>query len=130
MVLGNYQDLFMLSSCCIIQCFYVVSAFGFLMTSVVAGNVFLRFPSLVFLWIPSSQETFVYGFCPWLFMVFVVAGKFKFECIEREPVLRTFIYGFRPCLFYGFRRRRKRFLIVSSLVFLGFPCCHSSACDN
>ena len=40
-----------------------------------SSNVLCWFPSLVCWWFPSSQETLVYGFRRWLFMVSVVAGK-------------------------------------------------------
>ena len=35
------------------------------MVAVVAGSVFLWFPSLVFVWFPSWQATFFYGFRRW-----------------------------------------------------------------
>ena len=56
-VLGNYQEVFrMVSSCGIIQRLPMVSILGFLMVSVVAGNVSLWFPSLVSLWFPCCHS--------------------------------------------------------------------------
>ena len=46
----------MVLSCGIIQRFLIISVLGFLMVSVVAGNVSLWFPSLVSLWFPWANK--------------------------------------------------------------------------
>ena len=111
----------------------MVSVVGLFMVSVVAGNVFQWFPSLVVLWfsVVAGQRFFmvsVAGFS----LDSAVAGRFtileRLEWFLVVVVFRTgfrrwflwfpswqenmfLFYGFRRWLFNGFRRGKERFFV-------------------
>ena len=87
----------------------------FVIVSVVVGNVCLWFPSLVWLWFPSWQETFVCGFRRWFLGGFCRRRRIhNFRMYRAIPRVVCF-QDWCPSLVcvYGFRRGRKTLCMVS-----------------
>ena len=129
--------LFMVSVVDIIQRLFMMSVVGFLMASVVAGNICLWFPSLVFSWFPSWQENMFYGFRRWTlggfchrrrihkFRMYRAIPSFFWCFQDWFPSLFFLCNGFRRGMnkfyFYGFRRLCFWVSVVARNVFVWFP---------
>ena len=90
------------------------------MFSVVAGNVLLLFPSLVCLWFPSWQETFLSWFPSLDFDGFCRRRRIQhFRMYWVIPRCLSFQDWFPSLVsFYGFRRAEETFFMVSVVGFL------------
>ena len=82
----------------IIQRLFMVSVVGCLMVSVVAGNVFVWFPPLLFYGFRRGRKTLVYGFRRWILGGF--CRHRRIQTVRMYRAIPRFLFVFRT----GFRR--------------------------